>query len=105
MSATQATAEGALISATGLCVRFQGAAVLDDVSISLQRGEIVSLIGPNGSGKTTLVRALLGLQATSSGRIITGGLARLNLHTCSSSAEANSLPLRRDIGEAHPAAA
>lgn len=69
MSATQATAEGALISATGLCVRFQGAAVLDDVSVSLQRGEIVSLIGPNGSGKTTLVRALLGLQATSSGRI------------------------------------
>ncbi|MEQ8699646.1 MAG: ATP-binding cassette domain-containing protein, partial [Bauldia litoralis] len=31
------------------------------VSLTVQRGEIVSLIGPNGSGKTTLVRALLGL--------------------------------------------
>lgn len=39
------------------------------VSLTVQRGEIVSLIGPNGSGKTTLVRALLGLMPVDRGTI------------------------------------
>ena len=36
--------------------------VLENVDLSVERNEIVTLIGPNGSGKTTLVRALLGLE-------------------------------------------
>lgn len=43
--------------------------VLDDVSFSLRKGEILCLLGPNGAGKTTLVQCLLGLLAPSTGQI------------------------------------
>lgn len=42
---------------------------LDDVSIELNEGEIVSLVGANGAGKTSLLRAILGLQKVRSGKI------------------------------------
>lgn len=54
-----------LIKARNLSVTVDGHTVLDDVTMDLERRQIVSLIGPNGSGKTTLVRALLGLQPAS----------------------------------------
>ncbi|HEY5346898.1 MAG TPA: metal ABC transporter ATP-binding protein [Rhizomicrobium sp.] len=50
-----------LIATEHLSVRLQGVQIIDNVSISVSRGEIVTLIGPNGSGKTTLLKALLGL--------------------------------------------
>jgi zinc/manganese transport system ATP-binding protein len=51
--------------------------VLDDVSLALDAGAFVGLLGPNGSGKTTLLRGLLGLVAPRSGRIsVLGGPAR-----------------------------
>ena len=52
-----------------LCVTIGRKAIIDDINLSLENGEIVSLIGPNGAGKTTLVRAILGLLKPSSGRI------------------------------------
>ena len=51
----------ALVRLDGVGVRFAGQSVLQDVQLSVQPGEIVTLIGPNGAGKTTLVRAVLGL--------------------------------------------
>ena len=56
-----------LIEATDLCLQFGERQVLNKVSLTLHRGEIVTLIGPNGAGKTSLVRVVLGLQAASSG--------------------------------------
>jgi ABC-type Mn2+/Zn2+ transport system ATPase subunit len=46
-----------------LTVRFEGAGqpALEDVSFTLETGQIAMVIGPNGSGKTTLLRAILGL--------------------------------------------
>ena len=43
--------------------------VLENVDLSVERNEIVTLIGPNGSGKTTLVRALLGLEKLQKGKV------------------------------------
>ncbi|CAO3421806.1 ABC transporter ATP-binding protein [Azospirillum doebereinerae] len=46
---------------------------LDDVSLSLARGEFVSLIGPSGCGKTTLLNLVAGLTAPDRGRVTFGG--------------------------------
>jgi manganese/iron transport system ATP-binding protein len=44
-----------------LSARYRSALALQDVSVTLQRGELVGLIGPNGAGKSTFIKALLGL--------------------------------------------
>ena len=46
---------------------------LNDVSLSIKRGEFVCIIGTNGSGKSTLLRLLIGLQRPTSGQIIVDG--------------------------------
>lgn len=58
-----------LISADRLSLRFQDRTVLDQVSIDIRAGEIVTLLGLNGSGKSTLVRTLLGLIKPDSGQV------------------------------------
>lgn len=52
-----------------ICVRFGSQLVLDDVSLTLRAGEIVTLIGPNGAGKTSLVRTVLGLLSPDRGTV------------------------------------
>lgn len=46
---------------------------LDDVSISIERGEIVGVLGNNGAGKSTLLRTLAGVYAAAAGRVTTRG--------------------------------
>ncbi len=47
--------------------------VLDDVSIQVGKGEIVSVIGPSGSGKSSLLRSLMGLLVPKSGEVMLDG--------------------------------
>jgi branched-chain amino acid transport system ATP-binding protein len=54
-------------------VEFAGLRALDRVSLRLEPGEILGLIGPNGSGKTTLVNALTGQLRPIEGRILCDG--------------------------------
>ena len=58
-----------LIEARDIAVRLGGAEVLHDVSMQIERGEIVTIVGPNGSGKSTLLRALIGAVPVSRGEI------------------------------------
>ena len=53
-------------------VEFSGLRALDGVSLSVEPGEILGLIGPNGSGKTTLVNAITGQVPMAAGRVLCG---------------------------------
>jgi iron complex transport system ATP-binding protein len=53
--------------------RGAGQRVLDGVSLAVERGSIVGLLGPNGSGKTTLLRILAGVLPPQSGRVTIDG--------------------------------
>ena len=48
---------------------------LSDLNLSLERGQIVGLLGPNGSGKTTLIKLINGLLIPTDGHVMVNGLA------------------------------
>lgn len=58
-----------LIAAENISVSYGANTVLRDVSLTVEPGEIVTVVGPNGSGKTTLLRLLIGAASPSSGRV------------------------------------
>src|SRR5213078_2582665 len=53
---------------------YRGRKVVDDVSISVQQGEVVGLLGPNGAGKTTSFYVIVGLIAPDSGKVLLDGM-------------------------------
>jgi zinc transport system ATP-binding protein len=58
-----------LLEASGLGYRAGGHTIIDNVSLRLHEGEILTVIGPNGAGKTTLLKLLIGLIAPSAGTV------------------------------------
>ena len=66
-----------LLSAQRVSVRSGERALLDNISLDLREGEIVTVIGPNGAGKTTLLKTLLGFIAPSSGSITRSSALRI----------------------------
>ncbi len=57
----------------GVTKRFGGLAAVNDLSFSLQQGEILGIIGPNGAGKSTMVNLIGGSMAPTSGKIFYQG--------------------------------
>ena len=58
-----------LLELSDICLTRERHQLLHQVSLTLRRGEILTIIGPNGAGKTTLLRIALGLLAPSSGQV------------------------------------
>jgi lipopolysaccharide export system ATP-binding protein len=53
---------------------YKGRRVVNGVSLSINRGEVVGLLGPNGAGKTTSFYMIVGLTRPDSGRVLAGGV-------------------------------
>ncbi len=63
-----------MIEVKNLTKKFGKLVALNEVSLSLQNGQTISLIGPNGSGKTTFIKSLLGLVVANKGTILFDGI-------------------------------
>jgi ABC-2 type transport system ATP-binding protein len=62
-----------MIKVEHLCKRFGAKLVVNDVSFSVERGEVLGFLGPNGAGKSTTMRMITGYYPPTSGRITIGG--------------------------------
>jgi len=58
---------------TGVQFRYNSQPVLEDVSLNLTEGEVLSLVGPNGSGKTPLLKCINKILKPKKGTILVGG--------------------------------
>jgi D-methionine transport system ATP-binding protein len=81
-----------LVRLAGVSKRFGDYVALDSVSLSVQRGEILGIIGRSGAGKTTLIRCLNGLDRPDSGTVEIDGVDITGL------SEPDLQPIRRRIG-------
>jgi branched-chain amino acid transport system ATP-binding protein len=67
------TGGGAALECVDLQVAYGRNAVLHGVSLSVDRGEVLALLGTNGAGKSTVLRAISGLTPPRKGRVLLGG--------------------------------
>ena len=65
---------GAILYCSHLSFGYGGTPVLDDISFTVDKGEVVVLCGPNGAGKSTLLKLLLGILTPSRGEISLSGV-------------------------------
>lgn len=73
---------GAEVTASNISMSFDGQAVLTDVSMHADAGEVVALLGASGSGKSTLLRVIAGLLRPDTGRVEIDGtdVSRMPTH-------------------------
>ncbi|ASA55005.1 ABC transporter ATP-binding protein [Vibrio gazogenes] len=62
-----------VIETKGLCKRFEHVSALDNINLSIRRGEFVAIMGASGSGKTTLMNILSCLDTATEGQVILDG--------------------------------
>jgi ABC-type cobalamin/Fe3+-siderophores transport system ATPase subunit len=70
-----ASAATHLLDVSGIEVCIGGRALISDIALTVDRGEVVGLVGPNGAGKSTLLRAISGVQPSDGRVAIDGRLA------------------------------
>ncbi|HET6489783.1 MAG TPA: ATP-binding cassette domain-containing protein, partial [Syntrophales bacterium] len=64
-----------MLSVNNISVGYKGLLAIQGASFTINKGEIVSLVGSNGSGKSTIVKTIAGLLHPQSGEIIFEGAA------------------------------
>lgn len=64
-----------ILECQGLTKKYGNFFALSNLTLSLERGQIIGLLGPNGSGKTTLIKLAAGLLTPTGGHIMLNGLA------------------------------
>ena len=62
-----------MIKVENLCKSFGAKVAVNDVSFSVERGEVLGFLGPNGAGKSTTMRMITGYYPPTSGRVTIGG--------------------------------
>ena len=62
-----------MIKVENLVKTFGAKRAVDDVSFSVERGEVLGFLGPNGAGKSTTMRIITGFYPPTSGRVTVGG--------------------------------
>jgi ABC-2 type transport system ATP-binding protein len=63
-----------MIEVSGLCKSYQNIRAVDDVSFTVNRGEIIGFLGPNGAGKTTTMKMITGAIPSDNGTVKIAGL-------------------------------
>ena len=58
-----------LLELVGISVEYGAVRALDDISMGVQKGEVVAVMGPNGAGKSTVLKAVMGLAPVVAGRV------------------------------------
>ena len=69
-----------ILEAKNISKTFNGKKILDNISFSVNKGELLSIIGPSGCGKTTLLRILIGLESLDDGTLVLEGNDITNEH-------------------------
>ena len=62
-----------IIQIENLCKSFGNLLVLNNISASIKKGEVVAIIGPSGGGKSTFLRCINRLEEPTSGKILVNG--------------------------------
>jgi ABC-2 type transport system ATP-binding protein len=105
LNAVRDLATGPVVSVESLRVRYGDTLAVNDVSLSINRGEIFGILGPNGAGKTTTVECIGGLRKPDSGSISVLGLDVLSnakelRQRVGIQLQASELPDKLRVGEA-----
>ena len=62
-----------LFEVKNISFSYEGEKIFSDISFSIEKGDVLCILGPNGTGKTTLIKCLNGLHDIDSGEILING--------------------------------
>jgi branched-chain amino acid transport system ATP-binding protein len=96
-----------LLKVTGLNTYYRDSHILFDVSLTVERNEVVALLGRNGAGKSTTLKSLMGVAAPRVGSIIFDGaamvgkkshaIAQAGIHSSMRNAESSAASMSKRI--------
>ena len=96
MTATAPATSAPLLQVSGVTKRYPGVLAVDDVSLSLEAGQIVGLVGKNGAGKSTLIKIIAGAEHADEGQLHLNGES-LELHRPHDATEAGLAFVHQDL--------